>query len=776
MLTKATRIGNLPNLAQIVAQIEVQNGATTLRHSLTHGTLTVGRDLSCDLRIEHAFVSARHLMIARDAAEYCVTDLGSTNGSFLNHTRLVPHQRYVLNDGDIIHLDDPAHNDTVSLRFHAGQALLPTKRSPLNKLPMRLGRSDTDILLTHPLVSRSHAQIETQPTGHVLIDLGSTNGTLVNGKRIERYTLQIGDTIQIGVFQLVYQGEYLEMFQPRANMRVVAQNLTQTAGIKTLLHDVTFAVEPCELVALIGASGAGKSTLLGLLSGHHTPDAGQVLIGGLPPTALAAVGYLPQEEPLHRMLTVQRALGYASELRLPPDTSTHEIELRIATTLAEVGLSEQRNLAIYQISGGQRKRVALAAELLADPAVLLLDEPTAALDPGLERRMFTTLRTVADEGRAVIVATHATESIHFCDLVAVLADGRLVYYGPPTEVAAFFGVGSVGEVYEVLSDSQAAEPNAQQIALHWEQQFHNSPYCQQYVAARLQIDAPRHITAPHVPESARTSSIRQFRILVQRGLDVLRSDVRNVAILLLQAPLIGLLLALVAKPDALIGERAAANEAKKVLFMLAVTAIWCGVINAARAIVGERAIWRRERLGGLRLLPYLTAKLVVLMPLLLLQTLALIAAVMVRVALPTSGVLGPFVIEILITTLLAGLAGTALGLAISAMAHTPDRAGSLVPLALIPQILFAGVIFSLGDGLSIQRVLSWLTISRWAMDAYGASANVGILPVLPGMLRPLATPAEYTPTPEHLFTRWLALVGFTLVCMLLAGWRMRKSA
>jgi hypothetical protein len=235
------------------------------------------------------------------------------------------------------------------------------------------------------------------------------------------------------------------------------------------------------------------------------------------------------------------------------------------------------------------------------------------------------------------------------------------------------------------------------------------------------------------------------------------------------------LLALVARADALVGERAAANEAKKVLFILATTAVWFGVINAARSIAGEWAVYRRERLAGVQIGAYVCSKVVALAPLLLFQALALLALVALKVQLPALGVFLPLPIELFITTFLAGLTGIALGLVISAIATTPDRATSLVPLALIPQILFAGAIFSLGDGVSIQRVLSWLMASRWALDAFGTSVNLNTLPVLPGMLRPLTPAPEYLYTPSHLLSSWLILLAYCGICMLSTAIVLRRT-
>jgi ABC transport system ATP-binding/permease protein len=438
-----------------------------------------------------------------------------------------------------------------------------------------------------------------------------------------------------------------------------------------------------------------------------------------------------------------------------------------------------------------------------------------------------TLRRLADSGRTVVLVTHATANIAQCDHVAFMSDGRMVFFGPPAEAPAFFGVasGEFADIYTKLegrADPQDAErwavvqrdlkaeyeawqrhqakdqgptpegghraqkgapaahgprSAAPALAELWEMKFRASPQHRAYVAGRL-AQAPAGPVAGSVDSAAarapRVSAPRQFAILARRYFDLMLQDRRNLLILLLQAPLIGLLLMLVARSDAIVGEGAFANEAKKVLFMLATVAVWFGIINAAREITKEAAVFRRERLANLRIVPYVLSKVAVLSLLVAAQSLVLLALVGLKVQFPAQGVMLPIGIELFVTTTLTALAGLAMGLAISAFAATPDRAISVVPLALIPQILFAGVIFSLGDGVTAQRVLSWLTVSRWAMDAYGTSVNLNDLPLQPGMLRLPNPPAEYTFTPEHLLSRWLILGGYAVACLILAGWQLKR--
>ncbi|RMD74768.1 MAG: ATP-binding cassette domain-containing protein, partial [Chloroflexi bacterium] len=339
------------------------------------------------------------------------------------------------------------------------------------------------------------------------------------------------------------------------------------------------------------------------------------------------LGYVPQDDILHRQLSVQRALEYAARLRLPVDTSDQEVATRIERVLDDVEMTPHRDKPIETLSGGQRKRVSIGAELLADPSLFFLDEPTSGLDPGLEKKMMYTLRRLADSGRIVVLVTHATANIMQCDHVIFMAgNGRMVFFGPPAEALQFFQItsGDFADIYTKIEGIAAPDHSVVRrdlkteydmwCALHpqadspptlaelWEIRYRQSSLYQRYVVARLaaapsgpQVQNPTVKQAPQ-----RVSALRQFGLLTRRYFDLMRQDRRNVLILLLQAPIIALLLVLVVRSDALTGTQAQdliqRSEAKKLLFMLATVSVWFGIINAAREITKEQAIYRRERL------------------------------------------------------------------------------------------------------------------------------------------------------------------------------------
>jgi ABC-type multidrug transport system ATPase subunit len=315
-----------------------------------------------------------------------------------------------------------------------------------------------------------------------------------------------------------------------------------------LLNDISLVIPPRKFVALVGGSGAGKSTLMDALNGLRPAQQGLVFYNGQDYYRhLAAfstqLGYVPQDDIIHRDLSVERALHYAAKLRLPDDFSNEQIKQRIDEVLADVDMKKQRNLLVSRLSGGQRKRVSIALELLANPSVFFLDEPTSGLDPGLDRKMMSLMRKLADGGRTIVLVTHATNNINACDYVCFLSrGGNLAYFGPPNEAKTYFGKTDFAEIYTALEPTDE-NPNIPSDAAV---RFKQSPDYARYVsgpleaglAGRASAQMPTAIAKP--PQ--RGNPWRQFSILAVRYLELLKNDGGNLAILLLQAPIIGLVL------------------------------------------------------------------------------------------------------------------------------------------------------------------------------------------------------------------------------------------
>lgn len=799
---------------RVTATLVITDGAPGRSLALLARQMTLGRAADNDIVVDSPFVSRYHAQIEPDGLGHRISDKGSRNGLLFNGVKIPVHQPHPLSDGDTIRIGDVSTGNFVTLVYHnsAGRSLQgsqPNQSYPLDPHRTSIGRIGCTVTFNNPLVSRLHATIErTAQGGHIIVDY-SSNGTFVNGKRVAgKVVLQRNDSIQIGPFTLVYYADRLDTYDQRGGLRIDGRKLHRVVSVngqsRAILQNVSLSVQPREFVALVGGSGAGKSTLLNALAGYARASSGEVLVNGDNyyrnfDAYRSLVGYVPQDDIVHRTLRVDSALRYAAKLRLPPDMTEREIADRIDAVLDAVEMTAHKEKLVEQLSGGQRKRVSIAVELLADPRLFFLDEPTSGLDPGLEKKMMYMLRRLADAGRTIFLVTHATANIRQCDLVAFMGvGGRLVYFGPPQDAQGYFGVtsGDFADIYsriegpvnpqdpwiqhDLLQEytswqaqhQRSTEPltNAELWQTHFETP---SQYYTRYVANRLahpQSGPAMHASGiQSVVATKKASSLQQFVILTRRYAEITVQDRRNLLILLLQAPIIGALLMVVSDHEALVGGKITISifDAQKVLLMLATVAVWFGVINAAREITKEAAIYRRERLANLRILPYVMSKVCILSLLVLVQSAILLGMLWIKVAFPSGSLLYPVPIEFFITTLFTSLAGLSLGLLISAFSSTPDRAISIVPLALIPQILFAGVIFPIEEGFTPTGVLSWFTISHWAMDAYGATANLNALPHQ-------RIESGYTHSVEHLLSRWALLLIYMVCCIILTIYRLRQ--
>ncbi len=563
----------------------------------------------------------------------------------------------------------------------------------------RIGRdaAAVDIVLDHPAVSRVHAEVRVRSGQVWLRDLGSSNGTFVNGERISgRHQLKAGDKVDIGPYSLEFTGHSFARSSRVGNIRIVAKNLvrevpTPGGGRARILDDVTLVIEPNEFVCLLGPSGSGKTTLMNALSARAPANDGNVWINDLSlygnfDVLKEDIALVPQHDVLHEELTLNEALGYTAKLRLPAGTPPDSIRGDVLRVVKSVELEHRLDTPIARFSGGQKKRASLANETVIRPSLLFLDEVTSGLDEGTDWEMMRLFRQMADGGVTVVCVTHTLANVEeFCHKVVIMANpGVLVFYGTPAEAKAFFGVDKLADVYRKLPEKPAGE---------WQLEFEESDCYRRYIVEALargdpepDADTPTLVpTQVPTPAEERASglaeTVRQFGILTRRYAKLLLADRKTLGMALAQAAVVGVLLALVFghydSPD---------PRDASLLFLLGISAFWFGCNNASKEIVKERPIYRRERDVNLSVLGYLGAKMVVFGAF----SIALVT-ILFLVTLLFSKVPGSHLGQ-LVQMVLAGLVGTALGLLISSATNTRDQANTMVPLALIPQIVLAGVI------------------------------------------------------------------------------------
>jgi ABC-type multidrug transport system ATPase subunit/pSer/pThr/pTyr-binding forkhead associated (FHA) protein len=609
---------------------------------------------------------------------------------------------------------------------------------------LTVGRGpENDIQLDGLLISKYHARFINSPQGVLIEDAGSTNGVYLNGGKVTgRPVVQSQDAVQIGPFVLkADRATGIAVFDNRSRTRIDAIAITETVrqrsgrGPRKLLDEISLAIDPNEFVGVLGPSGAGKSMLMRALNGMRPTTSGRVLINSLDlyqhvDLLKQSIGYVPQDDIIHSELTVYRTLYYVARLRLSRDVPVNEIDQIISEVLDVTGLADRRDVLVSELSGGQRKRVSIAVELLTKPSLIFLDEPTSGLDPATEERFMKLFRQIAESGHTVILTTHAMENVRLFDRVVLLLRGKLIFYGTPAEALEFVGATNFIDLYNQLeapvasevarlaplppkatkpqqrADEQRREEIADAVAENWRTQFMATEVYRHY------IDAPLGLVQPDAQTSTPThhrrgivDAVRQWTTLVRRYAEVLASNKWNLLILFGQAPIIGLLTYFV------VGR----NDPRDfTYFILALVSIWFGTSVAARELIKEQPVFKRERMVNLGLFPYVASKLFVLSFIVGLQTTLLFSTLKI---LHFAGLLSLpgylFGLPQLLVMALTGMVGIALGLLISALVKTSEVATSLVPLILIPQILFAGLV-TVPTGTS--RVLGAAMPATWSFD------------------------------------------------------------
>jgi len=676
---KVTDVMGRPHFELIVDKFAVKS------EDIPDQGLVVGRDAArCQLVLEHSSVSAVHAQFLLQDGRVLLKDQ-STNGTFVNGIRVKTAE---LHDGDYVTFGRYAGK---SLIFRSGlEPQLKTETINLSKDRLVIGRDPgCDVVIAHPTVSKRHAEIVKQNGKVLVVDLGSVNGTFVNGIRVKRHELQDLDRVVIGPSELHFQGGTLSHAPDRSVVRLDSAHLNfqvtdrNTGKPKLLLDDLSLVVKPKELIGLLGPSGAGKTTLMNALNGFVKPTSGQVLYNGLDlyqnlGALKSTIGFVPQEDIMHRQLPVRRCLYYAAKLRLPDDVSDDEINHRVDEMLETLKVDPQRwDNPVATLSGGQRKRVSLGIELLPKPGVLFLDEPTAGLDPRTETLMMMLFRQLANQGSTIVITTHLLGSFGVLDKVVVLVQGRLAYYGPGTKFLEYFKADSPPDVYDDLTDN-----NTVPYALELKEKFQGSALYRDLVVEpqkSVAAEAPSAAAAAPAEPVRKSSSLRQFRTLLERNWDLKFSDRAQTILLFAQAPLVALLVALMANGP---------NQVQT-LFMAMFAALWFGCSNSVREIVDEQSIYRRERQTGLKIAPYVLSKLGVLSVVALAQCVSVVAICLVVnhalvLSLPEAGA------AVLIMFLVA-VNGTLIGLLISSVVGTPEKALTLFPLVLIPELLLCGL-------------------------------------------------------------------------------------
>ncbi|WP_028797378.1 FHA domain-containing protein [Streptomyces purpureus] len=633
---------------------------------------------------------------------------------------------------------------------------------------MRIGRAlENELVVSDLQVSRHHAEFHATPDGRFEIrDLGSHNGTYVNGQPIAKGgSVLIGPNDIVGVGHSTFRivGGQLEEFVDTGEVSFSARHLTVTVdGGKQILKDVSFGVPEKSLIGVIGPSGSGKSTLLKALTGYRPADQGDVLYDNRSLYKQFAelrqrIGLVPQDDILHKELTVQKALRYAAKLRFPGDTAPAEREARIDEVLRELKLDIHREKKVTSLSGGQRKRVSVALELLTKPSLIFLDEPTSGLDPGMDRDVMQLLRGLADDGRTVLVVTHSVAELGLCDKLLVMAPGGSVaYFGPPEEALNFFGYSTWADVFSAFENYRDYD---------WAGRWKGSQHYQMYAAdidavAAQPVQMPQQaMTRPPKPQGWGS----QLWTLMRRYTSVIASDKGFMGLMVILPAVLGLVSVVIPADFGLAPPTPPSRfngDAGTIMLILAVGMCFSGAANSVRELIKERVIYERERATGLSRSAYLMSKVIVLGVITAIQGVIICAIGFATRELPAEGLIMPPAVELCVVVIALGFTSMMFGLVISSLVKTAEKTMPLLVMFAIVQVVFTGILFQVYGSPGLEQ-FAWLMPSRWAIA--GAGSTLDLAHLMPPW--DPKDPTNLDPLWEHSAGQW----GINVSILLLIG-------
>ena len=532
------------------------------------------------------------------------------------------------------------------------------------------------------------------------------------------------------------------------------------------LADLSFTASPGTVTAVVGLSEASTSALVDVLGGTIQPSGGTVDFDGHDVAAddvRPHVGLVPHHDLLHPQLTLEQALRFAAELRLPPGTSADRRHEVVRSVLEKVGLSALRTVKAGKLTVEQRKRASLAVELLTEPSLLVFDEPTADLDSAAEQEMSETLRRLADEGRVVVVATTAPTNLDACDRVLVLTPtGIPVFAGAPSQIGTQLG----STDWAVILKRVRADPYGAHDAYLARQ--HDAP-----AADPEPLETVEHPAPPPLP-----SLLRQSIIAARRQAWLMVADQRYFIFLTILPLLIGAI-SLLVPGDAGLGPASrygsSPDQAVEILAVLVVGAVLMGTALGIRDLFGEQRIFRREQAHGLSASAYLAGKVIVYSLTAIVQTAVITVVATVGTGAPTHGAallghskLGASV-ELFIALAVTAIVSAMVALGFSLLATYSEQILLTAVLIVLISLVFAGALFPISGRFPLEQIAG-LVPSRWGFAAAAATVDVHAV-------NPLA---EADDSWKHSSSQWLldmgALIGFGVATTAALRWRLRRPS
>ncbi len=510
------------------------------------------------------------------------------------------------------------------------------------------------------------------------------------------------------------------------------------------MHDLSFTLRNGELLAIMGGSGTGKTTLLSLLNGTLKPQSGSITINGhdiSEPDAKALIGFVPQDDLLIEELTVYQNLWFTAKLCFE-GMSEEDLDKRVMKTLKDLGLDAAKNLKVGSainkfISGGQRKRLNIALELIREPAVLFLDEPTSGLSSADTEKVINLLKEQTQKGKLIIVNIHQPSSdvYKLFDRLWLLDKGGYpVFDGNPIDAITYFKTaadyadadtsacptcGNVNpEIVLNIIDEKALNNNGE---ISDERKMSPQEWHELYLKNRPELPTPEIKDVPH-SDQKKPNAFKQFLIFLRRNFRTKITNVQYLCITLLEAPLLAVVCALLTRYAPPEGYTVMDNKnLVSYFFMAVIVATFIGMSGSAEEIIKDRALLKRESFLNLSYGSYISSKIVYMAGVSLLQTLLFI--LIGNYIMGLHGLFLTWWIILFVTALLSSL----MGLLLSQCLNSVVAIYITIPILLIPQILLCGLVVSFSDLAPKSTtgnvpLIGEIIPTRWAYEALAVTS------------------------------------------------------
>ena len=629
---------------------------------------TIGRKEGSDLLFTERFVSREHAIIEFNGSAWNIRSLTKNSFTLVNDVQV--EEETALRDGDVIGIGVKQLH--VNLKGTELTLLLFDVNDEVERVT--LGDTPETRKIGDEESPREISIRQKGDAAEITIRQGAVDE---NGKKHRKLLLAPGETTRYDHTEITAKEGEVLLRKVSAGFDIHVRDLDVFAGKKQLLSGIDFDLPAGEILAIIGRSGQGKSSLLRLFEGRYRKGANsQVVIGGVDyrhKEIRKHIAILAQDPPLRRDLTVDETLLHGARISMDKHEYAASAQAKLEKFCELFGLSDRRQNRIKTLSGGEHRRTALAAELMGDPGLIILDEPLSGLDPFNSRILCSHLKQLAFLGHTIILTTHSYEALHIANKVLVLHAGEQSFYGTPQAAYQFFKTNDPESILSGLNQDSSSI---------WKK---SGSVSRDTVESRYE-----HIYFTH--QKGKASFIYGISLMLRQWF----RDKGKAFALLLQPFIIGFLFSQIFSKT---------SSLWTVSFAIILCANWFALSLSIREIVQEKDILQGEFRKGAKVIPYLAGKLALPTLAAFLQTAIVYAFVAFRIPVHPAIPMLAVVFACTVTP------AVAIGLLVSSLSKNSGQANAFLPLLIIPQVALAGALVPFDQ---MQQVGRWLSTIVWS--------------------------------------------------------------